>query len=104
MDLVRETQTAFEAVIDAFLMEMSGICAVKSDAELRRLPGFVDELQESATLMRDALETPTRLLPLSFGVVDEFVQANREEVIRECYALSGDMNGGRSHRHPEHSG
>ena len=54
--------------------------------------------------MRDAIETPTRLLPLSFGVVDEFVQANREEVIRESYALYVDMNGGRSLRHPENSG
>jgi hypothetical protein len=94
-------QADFEAVIDSFLMEMSGICAAKSEAELRRLPGFVAELEESAALMRDAVDVPTRLLPLSFGVVDQFVQANREEVIRECYALYVDMNGGRSHRHPE---
>jgi hypothetical protein len=98
------TPAAFEAVIDAFLMEMSGICAAKSDAELRQLPGFVDELQESASLMRDAIETPTRLLPLSFGVIDEFVRANRDEVIRQCYALYVDMNGGRSHPHAENAG
>jgi hypothetical protein len=94
------SQADFESVIESFMMELSGICAAKSEVELRALPGFLNELQESADLMREAVGTPVRLLPLSFGVVDEFVQANRAEVIRECYALYVDMNGGQSHRHP----
>ena len=98
------SQAEFEAAIESFLMEMSAICAVKSEQELRALPGFFPELEESATLMRAAAESPAALLPLSFGVVDEFVQANRAEVMPECYALYTDTSGGRSHRHPESAG
>jgi hypothetical protein len=94
------TQAEFEAAIESFMMEMSGICAAKSERELRALPGFLDELHESASLMRDPSTPEAQLLPLSFGLIDEFVQADREELIRECYALYVDMSGARSHRHP----
>ncbi|HJR36677.1 MAG TPA: hypothetical protein VJ817_17105 [Gemmatimonadales bacterium] len=94
------SQAEYEAVIEAFMMEMSAICIAKSEADLRAIPGFLEEVAESAALMRQALDSPAELLPLSFGVIDEFVSSNHAEVIRECYALYMDMQGGASHRHP----
>jgi hypothetical protein len=98
------SQSDFEAAIESFMMEMSAICVAKSEKELRALPGFFDELNESAALMQAAASTPARLLPLSFGVIDEFVEANRAEVIRECYELYLNMNHGASARHPRIEG
>ena len=92
------SQTDFEAVLESFMSEMSAICSAKSERELRALPGFFDELKESAVLMQDAASTPARLLPLAFGVIDEFVQANRAEVVRECYELYVHMNRGDASR------
>ena len=86
-------QEEFEAAIESFLMEMSAICAAKSERELRAIPGFYAELQESAALMRDPATDTTSLLSLSFGVIDEFVEKNRAEVMRECYEFYMDTNG-----------
>jgi hypothetical protein len=94
-------QADFEAVIESFMMEMSAICVSKSEKELRAVPGLIEELRESAASMRAAIDSPAELLPLSFGMVDEFVQAHRAEVIRECYAHYLDMNRGQSRPNPQ---
>jgi hypothetical protein len=84
----------FARAIDAFMEELSAICASQTPEGLRLLRGFSEEAQETRTLLADPALTDERLLSLAFGLVDEYYGARREAVLEEAYRYYADRVGG----------
>jgi hypothetical protein len=93
------SQTEHEKVIESFMMEMEAIVAVQS-AKLSRSPESTKMLYEHFVELRDSKTPSDEILATAFALIDEFVETNRADVIKEAYALYVDMSGSKSHRHP----
>jgi hypothetical protein len=78
---------------------MEAIVAVQS-AKLSRSPEFAKMLNEHFIQLRDSKTPSDEILAAAFALIDEFVETNRADVIKEADALYVDMSGGKSHRHP----
>jgi len=91
-------QKEYEKVIESFLMEMEAIVAVQS-ARLSRSPELAKTLSEHFLTLRDSKTPNDEILATAFALIDEFVETNRADVIKEAYALYVDLSGGKSHRH-----
>ena len=89
-------QDEYKRVIDSFMSELMGTCAALTDDKLDGMPSFKKELAESIQGLRDPNTSPSDIVGLSFGVVDEFVHAAWEYVLRDCYALYAASSRGRS--------
>jgi hypothetical protein len=92
-------QKEYEKAVETFMMEMEAIVAVQS-AKLSRSPELAKTLGEHFATLRDSKTPNDEIFASAFALIDEFVEANRTEVIKEAYALYVDMSGGKSRRHP----
>ena len=90
----------FAKALESFFMEAQGLVISDAEKVLAESAEIRAELDESLALMRDPRTSREQLIALAVGIVDEFVQANWENVVEESYALYVDMNGGRSKHHP----
>lgn len=86
----------FDRAIEAFMGELSAILVARRDQELPANPSLRDEINEARTLMVDPTTTDAQLVSLSFGLVDEFVAAQRDRILEEAYAFYRDVSGGRA--------
>jgi hypothetical protein len=80
-------QDEYKKVIDSFMSELMGTCAALTNDKLDGMPEFRKELAESIRGLRDPNTSPAAVVGLSFGVVDEFVHAAWENVLKDCYDL-----------------
>jgi hypothetical protein len=92
----------FARAVGAFFMEASGMLMVDPPKILAANESLRNELLESLDLIRDPSTTPESVVSLAFGIVDEYVHADFENLVSEAYALYLDMNGGASRRNPNH--
>jgi hypothetical protein len=83
----------FAQAIDAFMEEMSAICAAQTSEGLRLLRDFSKEVQETRILLADPEVTEERLLSLACGLVDEYYGARREAILSEAYEYYADKAG-----------
>lgn len=81
----------FAAVLDSFMSEMSVIVVRDGPSRLRLLPGLAKELREARSMLSDPSVPLEQVLALSFGAVDEYYGANRNDIIDQAYALYSDQ-------------
>ena len=84
----------FSRAIEAFLGELSVLALGETQASLRRLPEFFEHFQEVSGALRDPATPDDEVLGAAFGLVDEYVGANWQQVLDESYRFYRDQGPG----------
>ena len=87
-----------ERIISDFIVELNHIILHTRSEDIRALPRFEGEMGTYLADLRDPTQEPHQVLYSAFGLVDEFVHADRERILAatfEAYQL-GESNRGSS--------
>ena len=84
------TEKEYKKIIESFLWELQSTIAALSSEDLNNLPDFVKEFQEIVSGLRDSSTPSEDLVGHAFGIVDEFVHANWDSIMRDGYSLYAD--------------
>jgi|GEM_PF-4785559 len=80
------TETEFDAILELVLEELSGIVLRDGEAAVSTNVPLRVEIDQAVSAFRDPSLRREGVLATSFGLVDEFVRARRDEIVHELYS------------------
>ena len=88
----------YERIISCFIVELNHIILHTRAEEIRALPQFEGEMATYLADLRDPTQEPYQALYSAFGLVDEFVHADRERILAATFEAHkvGERNRGPS--------
>ena len=88
----------YERVISTFIVELNHILAHTRAENLQALPKFESEMGHYLADLRDPGHEPFQTLYTAFGLVDEFIHADRERILAAAFEAHqiGESNRSRS--------
>jgi hypothetical protein len=86
----------YERVISDFIVELNHIILHTRAEDIRSLPQFEDEMGAYLADLRDPTQEPYQVLYSAFGLVDEFVHADRDRILAATFEAHklGESNRG----------
>ena len=75
----------YERIISDFIVELNHIILHARAEDIRSLPRFEVEMGTYLADLRDPTQEPHRALYSAFGLVDEFVDADRERILAATF-------------------
>jgi hypothetical protein len=85
------TREEFSRAIEAFLGELGVLCLGESTASLGRFPEFLEHFREVSAALRDPATPDDEVLGAAYGLIDQYVGANWEQVLEESYRFYRDQ-------------
>jgi hypothetical protein len=79
------SRSEFERAVDVFLVELHHHCLDASEADLRALPSFAQEIDECVAELRDPDKDAGQLLYCAFTYLDFYRGADWERLISSTY-------------------